>query len=223
MKTFTTKKPEPVCALPVVALLSQLIDRAAAHFETDRKAAREYISRAATLLRAERLRQGTERVRQTDDADHALKGARRGGLALWQVKRVIAYIDLHLGNPIGAKELTDLTQLSESHFFRAFKISLGLPPFTYIAGKRIERACELMVTTDTPLSQIAIECGMCDQSHFCRVFRRKIGVSPNVWRRANTAGPSGFETASLPLFTMGTPLASPPSQGDPGDASVSLL
>jgi AraC-like DNA-binding protein len=215
MDPFTSTKPEPVCALPVVTLLSQLIDHAAAHFETDRKAAREYISRAATLLRA-------ERARQADNADHPLKGPRRGGLALWQVKRVIAYIDLHLGNPIGAKELTDLTQLSESHFSRAFKISLGLPPFAYIAGKRIARACELMVTTDAPLSQIAIECGMCDQSHFCRVFRRKIGVSPNVWRRANTAGPGGFATVSAPLFTMGTPLASPSSQDDRGCAGLSL-
>jgi transcriptional regulator GlxA family with amidase domain len=219
METFTSTKPEPVCAPPVVALLSHLIDHAAAHFETDRKAAREYISRAATLLRAERARQGTEPVRQTDDVDHALKGPRRGGLALWQVKRVIAYIDLHLGNPIGAKELTDLTQLSESHFSRSFKISLGLPPFAYIAEKRIERACELMATTDAPLSQIAIECGLCDQSHFCRVFRRKIGNSPNVWRRANTAGPSSFKTESTPLLTIGTLLASPSSQGDRGCAS----
>jgi AraC family transcriptional regulator len=219
METFTSTNPEPVCAPPVVALLSHLIDHAAAHFETDRKAARECISRAATLLRAERARQGAEPVRQTDDVDHALKGPRRGGLALWQVKRVIAYIDLHLGNPIGAKELTDLTQLSESHFFRSFKISLGLPPFAYIVEKRIERACELMVTTDAPLSQIAIECGMCDQSHFCRVFRRKIGISPNVWRRANTAGPGSFKTESTPGLTIGTLLASPSSQGDRGCAS----
>jgi AraC family transcriptional regulator len=222
METVTSTKLEPVCAPPVVALLSHLIDHAAAHFETDRKASREYISRAATLLRAERARQGAEPVRQTDDVNHALKGPRRGGLALWQVKRVIAYIDLHLGNPIGAKELTDLTHLSEGHFFRSFKISLGLPPFTYIAEKRIERACELMVTTDVPLSQIAIECGMCDQSHFCRVFRRKIGISPSVWRRANTAGPTSFKTESTPLLTIGTLLASPSSQGDQGCASLSL-
>lgn len=103
METFSSTKPDLVCALRVVALLSHLIDHAAAHFETDRKAARECISRAATLLCA-------ERARRADDADRALKGPRRGGLALWQVKRVIAYIDLHLGNPIGAKDLTDLTQ-----------------------------------------------------------------------------------------------------------------
>jgi transcriptional regulator GlxA family with amidase domain len=212
METFTLAKPQLVCALPFVALISELIDHAAAHFETDRKAAREYILRAVTLLRAERTRQ----------TDSALNGPKRGGLAFWQVKRVIVYIDLNLGNPIGAKKLTDLIQLSESHFSRAFKISLGLPPCAYIAAKRIERACELMVTTDAPLSQIAIECGMCDQSHFCRVFRRKIGVSPNVWRRANTAGPIGFDAASAPLLTIGTPPARPTSQGDRVNTRLSL-
>ena len=40
-----------------------------------------------------------------------------------------------------------------------------------------------MLTTDEPLSQIALACGLCDQSHFTRVFRRIVGESPNAWRR----------------------------------------
>jgi AraC family transcriptional regulator len=56
----------------------------------------------------------------------------------------------------------------------------------YIARQRVESACRMMKSTDESLPRIAIACGLCDQAHFSRVFRRVLGVSPAVWRRANT-------------------------------------
>jgi AraC-like DNA-binding protein len=41
-----------------------------------------------------------------------------------------------------------------------------------------------MLTTAESLSQIAAQCGMADQAHFCKLFRRLVGESPNAWRRA---------------------------------------
>jgi AraC-like DNA-binding protein len=40
-----------------------------------------------------------------------------------------------------------------------------------------------MLSSGDALSRIALDCGMCDQAHFTRVFRRVVGVSPSVWRR----------------------------------------
>jgi AraC-like DNA-binding protein len=40
-----------------------------------------------------------------------------------------------------------------------------------------------MLTTDEALSQIALACGLCDHAHFSRLFRRVLGISPNMWRR----------------------------------------
>jgi AraC-like DNA-binding protein len=79
--------------------------------------------------------------------------------------------------------------MSKGQFFRAFKVSVGLPPLQYIARRRIERAREMMNTTTEPLSQIAIACGLYDQSHFCRIFRRIVGQSPGQWQRANARDP----------------------------------
>ena len=45
-----------------------------------------------------------------------------------------------------------------------------------------------MLASRLPLSQVALECGMCDQPHFCRVFRRIVGVNPGAWRRQFPAG-----------------------------------
>ena len=48
---------------------------------------------------------------------------------------------------------------------------------------KLEREIDLMLRSGERLSQIALNCGHCDQSHFTRVFRRKVGMSPRAWRR----------------------------------------
>jgi AraC family transcriptional regulator len=47
----------------------------------------------------------------------------------------------------------------------------------------------MMRTSDIALAQIAVVCGWSDQSHFCRSFRRVVGLSPDEWRRANALDP----------------------------------
>ena len=49
--------------------------------------------------------------------------------------------------------------------------------------RRMERAKTLMLTTRDSLCQIALACGLCDQSHLNRLFRRVVGTSPWAWRR----------------------------------------
>jgi len=176
--------PESATAATPPAIAS-LIENAAALFEVDREASREYLFRASAMLRAQ--------IRPARCAEAAQA---RGRLATWQAKRVISYIDANLGAGIQAKNLAHLVNLSTSHFFRAFKISVGVPPIEYITRRRIGLAIEMMRTTEAPLAQIAVECGMTDQSHFCRVFRRVVGQSPNKWRRANAKGPREVPFAS---------------------------
>ena len=75
-------------------------------------------------------------------------------------------------------------RLSPAHFSRAFRTSFGCSPLEYVTRRRMERAQGLMLSTDIPLSQIALDCGFADQAHFSRLFRRVVGESPRVWRRA---------------------------------------
>ena len=55
--------------------------------------------------------------------------------------------------------------------------------YRYVYQRRVERAQEMMVTTDQTLCQIARQCGFADKSHFARVFRRLVGPNPAAWRR----------------------------------------
>jgi len=106
------------------------------------------------------------------------------GLAPWQVRRVMAHIEANLGEPIRNKDLAALARVSTFHFNVAFRNSVGHPPHEYVIQRRIERAQGLMLSTDTPLSEIAIECGFADQAHFTRQFRAVCGETPAAWRRA---------------------------------------
>ena len=108
----------------------------------------------------------------------------RGGLAPWQIRRVAAHIEEHLGGSVQCSDLSSLTKLSLSHFMRAFRDSFGCPPHAFLIKRRMERAQGLMLATSTPLGQIALECGLADQSHLSRLFQRFVGESPAAWRRA---------------------------------------
>jgi hypothetical protein len=73
-----------------------------------------------------------------------------------------------------------------------------------------------MRTTQEPLSQIAVACGLCDQAHLCRVFRRLIGMSPSAWRRAVPGDCCFVLLASTPSGPLDAPaklLQHPPHRG----------
>jgi AraC family transcriptional regulator len=109
----------------------------------------------------------------------------RGGLAPWQKRKVDRYLRQRLEDRLRVKDLAQQASLSVSHFCRAFKVSFGTTPHTHINRLRVELAQRLMLTTEDPLSQIALACGMADQAHLSKLFRRGVGETPTAWRRRN--------------------------------------
>jgi len=112
----------------------------------------------------------------------------RGGLAPWQVRSVTTYIDANLSASLSCEALARLTKLSVSYFARAFKCTFGHSPHVFLMRRRMERAQGLMLKTNAPLAQIALECGFADQAHLSRLFLRFTGERPASWRRARASG-----------------------------------
>jgi len=104
-------------------------------------------------------------------------------LTAWQRRRVLDHIETRLAQPLRNRDLAALVGYSEFHFSVAFRNALGAPPHEYLIRRRIERAQQLMVSSELPLCQIAAECGLADQSHLSRLFRRVVGDTPAAWRR----------------------------------------
>jgi AraC-like DNA-binding protein len=108
-----------------------------------------------------------------------------GGLAPWQLRAAKEHLEVNFAREISLAELAKITRLSESRFARAFKASTGIPPYTWLLQRRIHRAQELLKDTDLAISNIAIQIGFADQSHFTKAFRRITGTTPRDWRQAN--------------------------------------
>jgi AraC-like DNA-binding protein len=111
------------------------------------------------------------------------RGRAQGGLAPGALRRVREQIDRSLARKIDVRDLAAVASLSTSHFSRAFRASLGFPPHRYIMERRIDVAATLVRETSRPLTDIALEVGFADQSHFTRVFLHIKGEPPGVFRR----------------------------------------
>jgi AraC family transcriptional regulator len=107
----------------------------------------------------------------------------KGGLAPWQMRRLGSYIDENLHSALSIGELAGIARLSRSHFSRAFRDSFGNPPHQYIIRRRLHRAQGLLLSTGEPIVKIAAECGLADQAHLTKLFRKIVGESPAHWRR----------------------------------------
>ncbi len=110
---------------------------------------------------------------------------RSGGLAPWQANRLMTHIDKNLDTQLRLDEAAALVRISASHFSRAFKKTFSQPFSRYVRVLRLERARVLLTTTDRPISDVALACGLADQPHLTRLFHRQYGAPPHAWRRAH--------------------------------------
>jgi AraC family transcriptional regulator len=115
----------------------------------------------------------------------------KGGLPPWQMKRVEAFVDANIGQPISIADLERLTGLSSSHLIRSFRVSAGMTPSTYIRRRRLEAARSLLLSTLSPIEEVAAQTGFVSQSHFTTAFRTAFGQTPQVLRRTYRPMPDG--------------------------------
>lgn len=111
----------------------------------------------------------------------------RGGLAPWQERRAKEMLIASLDGRVGLGELARQCHLSRSHFARAFKATVGVPPLQWQQAQRLQRAKTLLLESDLPVSDIACSSGFSDSSHFTRAFTKATGAAPGCWRRARRA------------------------------------
>jgi len=157
---------------------AQLIEAACRARDGDSHGARAHVTRAMALL------DGHPEPRITRQTNNQVpRHIQRGGFAAWQSQRLAAHVDANLARKIVIKELAASLDISVGHFCRAFKCTFGMPARIWIRQRRIEFAQGLMLTTRASLSEIALNCGMSDQSHFTRSFRRIVGEAPSSWRQ----------------------------------------
>jgi AraC family transcriptional regulator len=173
---FLTRQSAAVVTVEQTDLVINLLHLACEEMKRDQEVARAHVFRAVKLLR-----EGSARTKGA--------GAKsQGCLAPWQRRAVEIHIDRHLDGSIRVQDLAAVARLSSRYFTVVFKREFGETPHAYLSRRRIVRAMEMMLDTDEPLSIIAAACGLTDQSHLCRLFRKTQGMSPARWRRHRRDG-----------------------------------
>lgn len=106
----------------------------------------------------------------------------KGCLSQYQLQTVFDYIHAHLDQDIALSDVSNVLHLSQYHFCRLFKHSTGLTPHLYLTGCRIDRAKQLLQTTQLTITEIAFAVGLTNHSSFTRLFRQSVGISPKGFR-----------------------------------------
>ena len=106
-----------------------------------------------------------------------------GGLAAWQRRKALAYIEEHLAESISLTAIAQLVGLSACYFCRVFRKSFGMPPHRYQLRQRVERAKTLLAKHAASVTDVGLTVGYNDTSAFCTAFRKVTGLTPSTYRR----------------------------------------
>lgn len=99
-----------------------------------------------------------------------------------QLRMATDYIESHLEQDLGLEHIAEAAAMSPFRFSRAFSKVTGQSPRQYVTARRIERAKEMLRTSDSELSEIANTVGFATQSHFTTVFHKSCGTTPKRYR-----------------------------------------
>ncbi|MDR7335630.1 AraC family transcriptional regulator [Roseateles asaccharophilus] len=123
------------------------------------------------------------RPRQRERAERSA-----GGLSSAARRRVLGFIDAHLDSAdLTLPRLADQAHLSEFHFARMFRASMGCTVHDWVAARRLDRARALLRETALPLADIAAACGYASASHLSQRFRAATGTTPGQYRQVLAA------------------------------------
>ena len=154
--------------LPELVVLGELA-QAAAEGRTDVALEEAAVLLVERFVEVVRGRTGRARVGHLRDRRRAVEAA------LW--------IEAKAGESVMLEDAARHVGLSDFHFLRLFRASLGLTPHQFLVRCRLRRAARLLSEGGAPITDIAFESGFGDLSNFIRTFRRAARVSPRVFRR----------------------------------------
>jgi AraC-like DNA-binding protein len=102
------------------------------------------------------------------------------------------FIKDNLHRDVSVSEMAVIASLSRSHFTRLFTESEGLTPNTYLEDLRLKTATQLLRTGTMSVKETAFACGYYDVNYFCRVFKRRMGITPGEFRMNGDRIPESF-------------------------------
>ena len=99
------------------------------------------------------------------------------------IQKALGYMQVNCERNLTLGEVADYVGYSHSYFSKVFKEELGHSFRTCLNQLRVEKSKVLLLASDAAMSEIYTACGFEDQSYFCKVFKRMVGVTPDRYRK----------------------------------------
>lgn len=125
-----------------------------------------------------------QRVFPPDSRDDAPESEGRS----LHIDRMMDWLEAHYARPFDLGALSEELHLSPYYLSHLFKTYTGSSIRDYITARRIREACRLLVSTSAPVREIAEQVGGFSASHFCQLFKKSKGVSPEMFRKSAQRG-----------------------------------
>jgi AraC family transcriptional regulator len=90
---------------------------------------------------------------------------------------------------LSIRQVANSVGVHPTHLARVFRSFLGCTPGDLLRTRRLEKAAELLLSTETSLAEIALESGYSDQAQFTKAFRQMHGAPPGIYRRLSARNP----------------------------------
>lgn len=140
---------------------------------------------------------------------------RQDEVALQKLRRARDRIDRYYGSDTRVSTIATLAGYTTSRFIRAFKHSYGETPGQYRSRRRIERARELLRTSDLTVTEICLRVGFSSLGSFSSRFTGIVGLSPTQYRQeaARRGGAALIPACFVLMWQSGLPSAGAPGHG----------
>lgn len=99
------------------------------------------------------------------------------------IRGAVRYIEDHFAEPLSLDRIASHLSVSKFHLSREFKKYIGDSPGEYLIRCRINKAKELLKTTDLPIGQIAELVGVASEHHFREMFKQRTEETPGQFRK----------------------------------------
>lgn len=99
------------------------------------------------------------------------------------ITEITEYIKNNLDNNLTVDQLCSRFYISKNRLYNTFFEHYNLTVNEYITEQRLEKAKELLKTTSEPIYKIAEDTGIYNYTYFCKLFKRKTGLTPTKYRK----------------------------------------
>jgi AraC family transcriptional regulator len=98
------------------------------------------------------------------------------------VERAIRHMKERLAEPLDLDELAQIAAISKFHFVRVFDQITGTTPHHFLSCLRIQRAKELLLKSETTITNVCLDVGYNSLGTFSKTFSELVGLSPQEFR-----------------------------------------